>query len=67
MSRSSPSVIVAPLSESPFSVSARKKAPCCAFTDGVSSDMISRETVCRSRWPCISAEMRARFVFSQSC
>ena len=29
--------------------------------------MISRETVWRSRWPCIMPENRARFVFSQSC
>ncbi len=26
-----------------------------------------RETVRRSRWPCIRPEIRARFVFSQSC
>jgi hypothetical protein len=49
------------------SVSARKKAPYCAFTVGVSSDMIRLETVWRSRWPCIRPEKRARFEFSQSC
>src|SRR5438477_43617 len=29
--------------------------------------MISRETVCRSRWPCIIPVNRARFEFNQSC
>ena len=29
--------------------------------------MISCETVSRFRWPCIRPEIRARFVFSQSC
>ena len=29
--------------------------------------MISRETVARLRWPCMRPEIRARFVFSQSC
>ena len=44
-----------------------KKAPCCAPTSGVSSLMISRATVFRSRWPCSIPEKRARFEFSQSC
>ena len=44
-----------------------KNAPCCAFTSGEISDIRSRETVARSRWPCIWLEIRARFVFSQSC
>ena len=59
MSRSSAS--------SPSSASAMKKAPCWAATVGVSSDMISRATVSRSRWPCMRPEMRARLVLSQSC
>ena len=29
--------------------------------------MIRRETVCRSRWPCIRPLKRARFELSQSC
>ncbi len=29
--------------------------------------MISDATACRSRWPCISPDSLARFVFSQSC
>ncbi len=29
--------------------------------------MISRATACRSRWPCMMPEIRARLVFSQSC
>jgi hypothetical protein len=45
----------------------RKNAPCWAETTGVSSLMISEATSSRSRRPCISAEMRARLPFSQSC
>ena len=51
----------------PSSALARKKAPCWAATVGVSSDMMSLDTVCRSRWPCIIPEILARLVLSQSC
>ena len=44
-----------------------KNAPCCAPTSGVSSDMISRETVSRSRSPWSMPVKRAMFEFSQSC
>src|SRR5256886_1793002 len=44
-----------------------KKAPTCASTSGVSSDMISRDPAARSRWPCRAAPVRARLDFSQSC
>ena len=49
------------------SPSAMKNAPWCAPTSGVSSDMIIRLTVSRSRWPCIIPVKRARFELSQSC
>ena len=44
-----------------------KNAPCWALTSGEISDISIRDTVCRSRWPCIRLEIRARLVFSQSC
>ncbi|CAM5653932.1 hypothetical protein SALBM135S_08800 [Streptomyces alboniger] len=47
--------------------SARKNAPCCAETTGVSSLMISEATSSRSRRPCIRPEIRARLPLSQSC
>ena len=42
-------------------------APCCAPTSGVSSDMIRRETVSRSRSPWSMPVKRAMFELSQSC
>ncbi len=47
--------------------SAMKNAPWWAPTSGVSSDMIIRLTVSRSRCPCIIPVKRARFELSQSC
>ena len=44
-----------------------KNAPWWAATSGVSSDMMSRDTVSRFFWPCIMPENLARLVFSQSC
>ena len=46
--------------------SARKNAPNCAFTSGVSSRRIRSATSIRSRWPCIRPAIRARLDSSQS-
>ena len=54
-------------SPSPSGDSIMKNAPCCAPTSGVSSDMIRRDTVSRSRSPCSIPVKRAMFEFSQSC
>ena len=51
----------------PRSSSARKNAPSCASTSGVTSVMIMRQTSPRSRWPCSRPPMRARLESSQPC